>query len=130
LEDSLVTQVHEHLNTLGLSGQSVRSGQHALIVLQDEAAELPTHLFSQMDSVEKVLRLQSRCPLVVNRGAVSIKFAGGAVIGGGTPVAIAGPCSVEGQAQTMHVAKQVQAAGARFLRGGGFTTRNRPYTLT
>ncbi len=127
LEDSLVKQVYEQLHNLGLAGQSVRSGQHTLIVVEDEAAELPTHLFSQMEYVDKVVRLQSRCPLAVNRGAVSIKFASGAVIGGGMPVAIAGPCSVEGQVQTLHLAKQVQAAGASLLRGGAYKPRTSPY---
>ena len=127
LEDSQVAQVYEHLTNLGLAGQSVRSGQHTLIVLQDDAGQLPTHFFSQVESVERVLRLQSRCPLAINRGSVSIKFPGGAVIGGGTPIAIAGPCSVEGQVQTMHLAKQVQAAGASLLRGGAYKPRTSPY---
>ncbi|MBY0504390.1 MAG: 3-deoxy-7-phosphoheptulonate synthase [Bryobacteraceae bacterium] len=48
-------------------------------------------------------------------------------IGGDDPVVMAGPCSVESEAQIMETAERVAAAGARILRGGAFKPRTSPY---
>lgn len=54
----------------------------------------------------------------------------GADIGDGKTCAImAGPCSVETEAQIIEVAKDVKASGARFLRGGAFKPRTSPYSF-
>ncbi len=42
-------------------------------------------------------------------------------------VVIAGPCSVESEAQTLRTATAVKAAGAHMLRGGAFKPRTSPY---
>lgn len=44
-------------------------------------------------------------------------------------VVIAGPCSVETEAQTIKTAKQVKAAGAHMFRGGAFKPRTSPYAF-
>ena len=51
----------------------------------------------------------------------------GQVVGGGEFAIMAGPCSVESEAQIMEVAELVAASGARFLRGGAFKPRTSPY---
>lgn len=51
----------------------------------------------------------------------------GTKIGGGNPVVIAGPCSVESEAQLMETARSVKAAGANMLRGGAYKPRTSPY---
>lgn len=50
-------------------------------------------------------------------------------IGGGTFHIMAGPCSVECEAQIEEVATRVKAAGACFLRGGTFKPRTSPYAF-
>lgn len=40
---------------------------------------------------------------------------------------IAGPCSVESEAQILSIARSVKAAGATMLRGGAFKPRTSPY---
>jgi 3-deoxy-7-phosphoheptulonate synthase len=42
-------------------------------------------------------------------------------------VVIAGPCSVESEAQTIGTARKVKEAGAHMLRGGAFKPRTSPY---
>jgi 3-deoxy-7-phosphoheptulonate synthase len=44
-------------------------------------------------------------------------------------IMIAGPCSVEDEAQTVDVARAVKAAGANMLRGGAFKPRSSPYAF-
>ena len=54
---------------------------------------------------------------------------GNARIGGGYFTMIAGPCSVESEAQIIEVAQAVKAAGANILRGGAFKPRTSPYAF-
>ena len=53
----------------------------------------------------------------------------GQKIGDGGIALIAGPCSVESEAQICEVAESVKASGAQFLRGGAFKPRTSPYAF-
>lgn len=81
-----------------------------------------------VDSVMKVLaeyKIASREtknePTVVQ--ALDLKM------GGGYFGVIAGPCSVESEAQILETARLVKAAGAHGLRGGAFKPRTSPYSF-
>lgn len=50
-------------------------------------------------------------------------------IGEGTFTVIAGPCSVESEAQLTDIAERVKASGASCLRGGAFKPRTSPYSF-
>ncbi|MEG1153332.1 MAG: 3-deoxy-7-phosphoheptulonate synthase [Ruthenibacterium sp.] len=50
-------------------------------------------------------------------------------IGGGKFSVMAGPCSVESEAQILEVANAVKDSGAGFLRGGAFKPRTSPYAF-
>lgn len=54
---------------------------------------------------------------------------GNVTIGGGAPVVIAGPCSVESREQILETARAVKQAGASLLRGGAFKPRSSPYSF-
>ena len=58
-----------------------------------------------------------------------VKFPNGVVVGGDELVIMAGPCSVESREQILQSAKQVAAAGAKFLRGGAYKPRSSPYSF-
>jgi 3-deoxy-7-phosphoheptulonate synthase len=47
--------------------------------------------------------------------------------GGGSPVLIAGPCSVESEAMILETAEAVADAGGDMLRGGAYKPRTSPY---
>jgi 3-deoxy-7-phosphoheptulonate synthase len=53
----------------------------------------------------------------------------GTAIGGGEVVVMAGPCSVESEAQILGIAAQLRDAGATVLRGGAFKPRSSPYSF-
>jgi 3-deoxy-7-phosphoheptulonate synthase len=80
--------------------------------------------FSNMAGVERV-QLTSRAahpgPFTVNVGGVAI--------GGDDVVVIAGPCSVESEAQLMATARAVRDGGAQLLRGGAFKPRSSPHSF-
>ena len=54
---------------------------------------------------------------------------GDAKTGGGNFSIIAGPCSVESEAQIIEVAQAVKKSGATILRGGAFKPRTSPYAF-
>ena len=54
---------------------------------------------------------------------------GSVTIGGGKPVVIAGPCSVETREQTVPTAIRLAKLGAEMFRGGAFKPRSSPYTF-
>jgi 3-deoxy-7-phosphoheptulonate synthase len=58
-----------------------------------------------------------------------VRLAKGITIGGPEVVVMAGPCSVESEAQIMAAAEAVRAAGATILRGGAFKPRSSPYSF-
>jgi 3-deoxy-7-phosphoheptulonate synthase len=53
----------------------------------------------------------------------------GSVVGGRDVVVMAGPCSVESEAQILESARLVKAAGATVLRAGAFKPRSSPYAF-
>lgn len=58
-----------------------------------------------------------------------VTIAPGVTFGGAAVPLIAGPCSVESEAQIIESARQVRAAGAVALRGGAFKPRSSPYSF-
>ncbi|HXY67842.1 MAG TPA: 3-deoxy-7-phosphoheptulonate synthase [Gemmatimonadales bacterium] len=58
-----------------------------------------------------------------------IPLPGGVAIGGDDVVVMAGPCSVESEAQILAAARAVREAGAAVLRGGAFKPRTSPYAF-
>jgi 3-deoxy-7-phosphoheptulonate synthase len=58
-----------------------------------------------------------------------VEFANGVKLGGEQVIVMAGPCSIENEAQIFETAKRVKAAGASFLRGGAYKPRSSPYAF-
>ncbi|MEO8636293.1 MAG: 3-deoxy-7-phosphoheptulonate synthase [Gemmatimonadales bacterium] len=58
-----------------------------------------------------------------------VRLAGGVTIGGNEVVVMAGPCSVESEAQILAAAHAVRDAGATVLRAGAFKPRSSPYSF-
>src|SRR5271170_3848132 len=82
-----------------------------------------------MPQVEKVVRISAPYKFVSKQfraGKTRVRV-NGTVIGGDEFVVMAGPCSVESEAQIMRAAEGVAAAGAKILRGGAFKPRTSPY---
>lgn len=85
----------------------------------------------QLNGVEQVLRIlepyklaskdykKEKTPIQIN----------GVSLGGRKIAVIAGPCSVESEAQITGVAEEVKKGGASFLRGGAYKPRTSPFTF-
>ena len=88
--------------------------------------------FENLPGVLRVHRISSPYKLA-GRGfrpdGTVVEFANGVKLGGVQVVVIAGPCSIESEAQIFETARRVKAAGASFLRGGAFKPRSSPYAF-
>ena len=81
--------------------------------------------------VERVMRVQEPYKKANRKfhPEDTVVSVGNAKIGGGNFSVIAGPCSVESEAQICAVAEDVKASGAALLRGGAFKPRTSPLLL-
>lgn len=61
--------------------------------------------------------------------ATIVRLPGGLTIGGDEIVVMAGPCSVESEAQIMAAATAVRESGATLLRAGAYKPRSSPYSF-
>jgi 3-deoxy-7-phosphoheptulonate synthase len=81
--------------------------------------------------VREVIKISEPYKLVGRtfKAADSVVDVAGVKVGGPEVIVMAGPCSVESRKQVSAVARSVQAAGARVLRGGAFKPRTSPYAF-
>lgn len=82
-------------------------------------------------SVEE-MGVEQRRKLQVNRlpgGEDTVIKVNGLDIGGGVPVLMGGPCSVENYEQIYETAKGLKQLGVTILRGGAFKPRTSPYSF-
>jgi len=95
-------------------------------------ATLDLTKFENLPGVLKVHRISSPYKLAGKgfrpEGTV-IEFSNGVKLGGAQVVVMAGPCSIEDDAQILETARRVKAAGASFLRGGAYKPRSSPYAF-
>jgi 3-deoxy-7-phosphoheptulonate synthase len=85
-----------------------------------------------LHGVEQVLPILQPYKLAskeVKKEASLIRISDNVVIGGEQVVVMAGPCSVESEAQIIESALAVKKAGAHVLRGGAFKPRTSPYSF-
>src|SRR3989454_4506269 len=85
-----------------------------------------------VEGVEKVVPILAPYKMAskeVKKERSIVPLIGDARIGGRKVGIIAGPCSVENNAQLLEIAHRVKDAGAVGLRGGAFKPRTNPYSF-
>ncbi|HVO39118.1 MAG TPA: 3-deoxy-7-phosphoheptulonate synthase, partial [Spirochaetia bacterium] len=87
--------------------------------------------FDQLPGVESVLRVLKPYKLASREfhPDPTVVDVGGVPVGEGSFVVIAGPCSVEDEAQLESAAAFVAGLGLKLLRGGAFKPRSSPYSF-
>lgn len=106
-----------------------RGHDYTILGLIGNTAKIDMDLLASLDIVESVKRVTEpfkQCSRQFHPDDTVITV-GNVKIGGGNFCTIAGPCSVETEAQIIEVAEKVKAAGADILRGGAFKPRTSPY---
>ncbi len=102
-----------------------------IAVLGSNTGQTDTQIFERMSGVEKVLRIEKPFKLASRRfhHEDTLVKAKDAVIGGGGPIIMAGPCAVEDRDQIISCAEIVKELGGEVLRGGAFKPRSSPFSF-
>lgn len=100
-----------------------------LLGLVGNTTNIDTDLIEGLEIVECVKRISDPFKNANRKfhPADTVVDCSGVKIGGGEFAIIAGPCSVESEAQLLEIATKVKASGATLLRGGAFKPRTSPY---
>lgn len=110
--------------------ESKGKNYHLLGVVGDTSTIDPSWIEAQR-IVEKLIRVQSpyKKASKMFRPESTVIDIHGSKIGGDQFGVIAGPCSIEGKDTLIELAKKIQAAGGKFLRGGAYKPRTSPYSF-
>ena len=119
------------LRSSGFDLHTSVGAQHTILGLVGDTSRLDIDLLGGLDVVESVQRIQEPYKNANRKfhAEDTVVDVGGAKIGGGHFMMIAGPCSVETPSQITSVARSVKASGAHMLRGGAFKPRTSPYAF-
>ncbi len=127
-----VEEVISKVEELGYQPHIIRGVQRTVIgAVGDERGKARLQTLEALPGVERVVRILHPFKLAsreVKPHKTVIKV-GDVEIGADRLVVMAGPCSVEGEAQLLETAQAVKEAGARILRGGAFKPRTSPYSF-
>ena len=125
--DALVRQFEAQ----GLQVGVTKGVDCSILGLVGDTTHLDMNKISTNDNVERVMRVSEpykRANRKFHPEDTAVRV-GDVTIGAGSFAVMAGPCSVESETQIVSVARDVQAAGARLLRGGAFKPRTSPYAF-
>ena len=126
-----VRALAEQLEQRGVAIHYSQGTQESLMGLVGDTTHLDEDWLRANDIVADVRRVSEPYKLANRRFHPEDTHvtAAGKAIGEGNFAVIAGPCSVESEAQLLNVANAVKASGATCLRGGAFKPRTSPYSF-
>ena len=127
--DKQIERLTDWLKAQSLDVHISKGHFQTVIGLIGDVAKVDADLLESLEMVESVKRISEPFKsanrkfhpddTVVNVGNTSV--------GGDTFAIMAGPCSIESEAQLTDIAEKVKASGATVLRGGAFKPRTSPY---
>lgn len=119
------------IQKLGIQVHEVKGEVQSILGLIGDTRKIDPDTIQADKRVEKIVHIQEpfkKANKLFKQEETVIDVCGNK-IGGKHFAVIAGPCSVESTEQIISIAKDVKAAGARFLRGGAFKPRTSPYSF-
>lgn len=129
--EAQIDAVVQKIRAAGLTEHLSRGVERTIIGAIGEERKLEPESFELLPGVEQALHIVKQYKIVAREwhpqdSVIDIR---GIPLGGNTIQIIAGPCSVETQAQMDLAAAGVAAAGCRLMRGGAFKPRTSPYAF-
>ncbi|MGI8554656.1 MAG: 3-deoxy-7-phosphoheptulonate synthase [Dehalococcoidia bacterium] len=127
--DSDIDGVLRRVEELGLSGHLIRGEERTVIGVVGRTYPEVGQMLENLPGVEEIVPISKPYKLSGRElhPEDTVVEVAGLRIGGGDLVVMAGPCSVESEAQIMSTAVAVRDAGAHILRGGAYKPRTSPY---
>jgi 3-deoxy-7-phosphoheptulonate synthase len=120
------------MESRGLVVQDIRGENKHMLGLAGDTSFLSEEALRRVDCVERVMRVSEPYKLSgrhFHPEDTELSLPGNVKLGAGRFAVIAGPCSVESEAQILSIARDVKRSGASMLRGGAFKPRSSPYSF-
>jgi 3-deoxy-7-phosphoheptulonate synthase len=126
-----VQAVIREIKAMGYRGVPMPGAQRTAICIVGNKGPVDATQLLAMEGVKEAIPVTKPYKLVSREthpesSAFSI---GGATIGTGEPVIMAGPCAIESEEQALTIARFVRERGAGVFRGGAFKPRTSPYSF-
>jgi 3-deoxy-7-phosphoheptulonate synthase len=127
-----IQRVINKLMDMGFDIHRSTGARHTVLGAVGAKVDFDVRDIELQDGVEEVLRISAPYKLASRHfrpeGSL-IQLGKGVVVGGQRVVMMAGPCSIESEAQIETIADHVAKLGVRVLRGGAFKPRSSPYSF-
>jgi len=129
--DEQVHAVERRIKDLGLKPHVSRGEFRTIIGAIGDESLLREEFFAVLDGVDSVMPIMKPYKIASRdfHAEDTVIPLGGLKIGGQTITVVAGPCSIESEAQLRETATAVRSAGAAMIRGGAFKPRTSPYSF-
>ena len=126
-----IQNLADRLQSLGFIVQDILEEHTHMLLLAGDTTYMDCDQFARIDIVDSIMKVSEPYKLAGRKFHPddTVIDVCGQKIGGNHFAVIAGPCSVESEAQILAVAESVKASGAAFIRGGAFKPRTSPYTF-
>lgn len=127
-----IQAVEQAISALGLLAQPIPGGERTAIGVLGNRGYVDDATIRDLPGVLEVIHVSKPYKMVSRdfHPASTVVRIGPVVVGDGCPsVVMAGPCSIESEAQMLESARLVKAAGAHVLRGGAFKPRTGPHSF-
>jgi len=127
-----IQHVIDRLMKMGFDAHRSTGMRQTVVGAVGAKIDFDTRDIELIDGVEEVVRITAPYKLASRHfrpeGSV-IQLGKGVAVGGEQVVMMAGPCSIESEAQVDAIASRVKELGATVLRGGAFKPRSSPYSF-
>ena len=130
-DNKQIDNVLKWIEDSGLQANVVKGETSTIVGLIGDTSRIDIDLVRSLEIVENVTRIQEPYKKANRKfhPEDTIVDVAGHKFGGNHFQIIAGPCSVESEAQVIGIAKAVKESGATILRGGAFKPRTSPYAF-
>ena len=129
---SQIQRVVATIEELGYQARPMPGKQRTAVGLVGNDGKVDSSRLAALEGVLEVIHVSQPYKQVSREWQAEntvVKLPGGLAVGGDDIVVMAGPCSVESEAQILTTARAVRDAGAVILRGGAFKPRTSPYSF-
>lgn len=130
--DEEIKQVVRVIEDLGFQAHPMAGKNRTAIGVVGNDGRVDSSRISSLPGVQEVIHVTPPFKQVSREWKPEssiVRLPGGLTIGGDEIVIMAGPCSVESEAQIMAAATAVREAGATVLRAGAYKPRSSPYSF-
>ncbi len=127
-----IRAVVEAIESLGYQARPMPGRQRTTVGVVGNDGRVDSSRISALAGVTEVIHVTQPYKQVSREWRAEstiVRLPGGLAVGGDDVVVMAGPCSVESEAQIIEAAVAVRDAGATVLRAGAYKPRSSPYSF-